>query len=233
MGTALWLLWIAIAIVALAGELLTLGLFFASLSLAALAAAAASSILPLPAQILVFCVVSLLMLVAVRPAALRFLPRGSVGGEAPAVGPIGHRALASEPITHLQGQIRVGSGEFWSARPEEPATPIERGTEVEVVRMEGLTAVVRPVSVSGHPPAEASPGVTPFGLSAREVDVLQLVALGLSNAEIAERLVLSQRTVDHHVSHILNKMGASSRLEAVRLGLERGIVQLDAGSKPG
>jgi DNA-binding NarL/FixJ family response regulator len=61
--------------------------------------------------------------------------------------------------------------------------------------------------------------------------VLQLLALGLSNAEIADRLVLSQRTVDHHVSHILNKTGASSRLEAVRLGVDAGIVRLDRDSK--
>jgi membrane protein implicated in regulation of membrane protease activity/DNA-binding CsgD family transcriptional regulator len=232
MEAALWLLWIAVAILTLAGELLTLSLFFASLSLAALVAAASSLVLPLPGQILVFCIVSLLMLFAVRPAALRFLPRGAAGGESPTIGPVGQGALASEPITHLQGQIRIGSGDFWSARLEGPDGPIEQGREVEVVRMDGLTAVVRPVSVPDFRVEEAPRGVTPFGLSAREVDVLELVALGLSNAEIAQRLVLSQRTVDHHVSHILNKTGASSRLEAVRLGLEEGIVRLNDGLKP-
>jgi membrane protein implicated in regulation of membrane protease activity/DNA-binding CsgD family transcriptional regulator len=232
MNVAFWLIWIAIAILALVGELLSLGLFFASLSLAALLAAAASLVLPLPAQILVFCIVSLLMLFAVRPAVLRVLPLGTAAGETPSIGPVGHRALVSEPITNLQGQIRVGSGEFWSARPEQPSEPIERGREVEVVRMEGLTALVRPVSAVDYSTEDVSEAGTPFGLSAREIDVLQLVARGMSNAEIAERLVLSQRTVDHHVSHILNKTGASSRLEAVRLGLERGVLQLDRGSGP-
>ena len=60
-------------------------------------------------------------------------------------------------------------------------------------------------------------------LTTRELDVLALVAEGLRNAEIAERLFVSRRTVDHHVSAILRKLEAGSRGEAVaaarRLGL--------------
>ena len=55
----------------------------------------------------------------------------------------------------------------------------------------------------------------PAGLTARESEILELVAEGLRNAEIAERLVLSVRTVDHHVSAILRKLGARTRGEAV------------------
>jgi DNA-binding NarL/FixJ family response regulator len=54
------------------------------------------------------------------------------------------------------------------------------------------------------------------GLTDREVDVLDLVDQGLRNAEIAARLHLSEKTVGHHVSAILGKLGASSRTEAVR-----------------
>jgi DNA-binding NarL/FixJ family response regulator len=72
----------------------------------------------------------------------------------------------------------------------------------------------------GPRPATAA---NPAGLTQREVDVLSLLATGMRNAEIAERLVLSARTVDHHVSAILRKLGARSRgaavLAAVRLGL--------------
>ena len=64
----------------------------------------------------------------------------------------------------------------------------------------------------------------PVGLTARQLDVLRLVAQGLRNAEIAEQLVLSERTVDHHVTAILQKLGARSRTEAtahaMRLGLD-------------
>jgi DNA-binding CsgD family transcriptional regulator len=155
------------------------------------------------------------------------LPRGPGPDDAPAVGPVGRHALATERITNLQGQIRIGNGEFWSARGEVPDAPIELGGEVEVIGMEGLTAVVRPVRPSNRAVPEPPPGADPFGLSAREIEVLELLALGLSNAEIAGRLVVSQRTVDHHVSHILDKTGASGRLEAVRLGLEYGLVHLN------
>jgi DNA-binding NarL/FixJ family response regulator len=54
------------------------------------------------------------------------------------------------------------------------------------------------------------------GLTDRELDVLDLLDEGLRNADIAERLHLSRKTVGNHVSAILAKLGASSRLEAVR-----------------
>jgi DNA-binding NarL/FixJ family response regulator len=63
----------------------------------------------------------------------------------------------------------------------------------------------------------------PAGLTRRELEVLTLVAQGLRNAEIAERLVLAEKTVDHHVSAILRKLGVQTRgqasAEAVRLGV--------------
>ncbi|GAA4698685.1 ATP-binding protein [Nocardioides conyzicola] len=63
----------------------------------------------------------------------------------------------------------------------------------------------------------------PAGLTARQVEILRLLAAGLSNGAIADRLVLSTRTVDHHVAAVLAKLGVHSRheaaAEATRLGL--------------
>ncbi len=64
----------------------------------------------------------------------------------------------------------------------------------------------------------------PAELTVRELDVLRLVAAGRRNAEIAEELVVSRRTVDHHVSAILRKLGARSRGEAARTAHELGLV---------
>jgi DNA-binding CsgD family transcriptional regulator len=60
----------------------------------------------------------------------------------------------------------------------------------------------------------------PAGLTARQLEVLELLAEGLTNAEIAERLVVSPRTAEHHVAAVLAKLGATTRREAVRRASE-------------
>lgn len=63
-------------------------------------------------------------------------------------------------------------------------------------------------------------------LTEREVEVLQLLAHGLANKQIALRLGISEHTVKFHVSAIYSKFGATNRTEAVRLGVQRGLVAL-------
>src|SRR6266702_735004 len=60
----------------------------------------------------------------------------------------------------------------------------------------------------------------PAGLTAREVDVLRLVAQGLSDAQVAEKLVISPRTVNSHLTSIYNKLGVDSRAAATRFAVE-------------
>jgi len=61
----------------------------------------------------------------------------------------------------------------------------------------------------------------PAGLSAREVEVLCLVAQGMKNAVVAEELFISPRTVDRHLNSVYHKLGVSSRAAATRFALER------------
>jgi DNA-binding NarL/FixJ family response regulator len=64
------------------------------------------------------------------------------------------------------------------------------------------------------------------GLTAREVEVLREVAGGNRNRDIAERLFISEETVKVHVKHVMEKLGASDRTEAVAIAIRRGIIQL-------
>ena len=73
------------------------------------------------------------------------------------------------------------------------------------------------------PPAEATPGAE---LSARELEVLRLVARGLGNKEIAAELGITTHTVKYHLAALLEKLGVRSRTEAVSLGVRKGLVPL-------
>jgi DNA-binding NarL/FixJ family response regulator len=69
-------------------------------------------------------------------------------------------------------------------------------------------------------------GEHPDALTPREQNVLQLLAQGLQNKEIANELVITERTVKFYVSSILSKLGAGNRTEAVTIAVQRGLVKL-------
>lgn len=68
---------------------------------------------------------------------------------------------------------------------------------------------------------------TPVSLSGRELQIIELVAAGLTNQEIAQKLEISKRTVDNHISNILNKTETDNRVALVRWALQWGKVCLD------
>ncbi len=74
--------------------------------------------------------------------------------------------------------------------------------------------------VAAEPPADA-----PDGLSERQIEVLRKIALGLTNAEIADEMYLSVRTVETHRSNIQQKLGLDSRSALVRYASERGLIK--------
>ena len=63
-------------------------------------------------------------------------------------------------------------------------------------------------------------------MTAREIEILRLLAEGLANKEVAVRLRISEHTVKFHISSILEKMGAATRTEAVTLGIRRGLIPI-------
>jgi DNA-binding NarL/FixJ family response regulator len=66
-------------------------------------------------------------------------------------------------------------------------------------------------------------------LTPRELDVLRHVVGGNRNREIAQKLFISEETVKVHIKHIMEKLGASDRTQAVAIALRRGIIQLGSG----
>jgi DNA-binding CsgD family transcriptional regulator len=133
----------------------------------------------------------------------------------------------------IRGDWR-GAARLW----QESGDPYERALELaESTNPEPLTEALEVFNDLGAQPAAAmvrrqlrdlgvariprrrSPGRHDnlAGLTDRQLEILRMVAAGMSNAEIAERLIISSRTVDHHVSAVLHRLGASRRQEAAEL----------------
>ena len=64
----------------------------------------------------------------------------------------------------------------------------------------------------------------PAGLTTREAEVLRLLALGCTTKQVADELVISAKTADHHVQHIYSKLGVSTRGAAALFAIEHGIL---------
>lgn len=108
-------------------------------------------------------------------------------------------------------------------------TRAERSEAISILTELGARAALEHARVPG-PTGRASRGLNrstlanPAGLTAREMQVLALIGQGLSNKSIARSLTISAKTVDHHVSAVLDKLAASSRLQAAARARELGLV---------
>jgi DNA-binding NarL/FixJ family response regulator len=79
--------------------------------------------------------------------------------------------------------------------------------------------------------AELADHAADDNLTLREIDVLQLIAAGNANKQIADQLSIGEATVKNHVTNILSKLGANDRAHAVTIGLKRGIIELQTHRK--
>jgi DNA-binding CsgD family transcriptional regulator len=118
-------------------------------------------------------------------------------------------------------RVRVLIGQACRALGDEDTAAIEYETARQVFVELGAVPEVARVDALSRPGHATSGG--PDGLTAREVEVLKLVAAGLTNRAIAERLVISDKTVARHVSNIFTKLDLSSRSAATAYAYEHGL----------
>ncbi|MGN6792663.1 MAG: HD domain-containing phosphohydrolase, partial [Streptosporangiaceae bacterium] len=139
-------------------------------------------------------------------------PRGLAGG---AVSPEG-RLLAAADFYHSRTEPRPHRP---AVGPDDAAVQIRCEVKAGRIDAEAAAAVM---TAAGHRATrrQARPG----GLTSREVEVLRLLARGLSNREIAERLVISRKTASHHVEHIYAKTGTTNRALASLFAASHGLI---------
>jgi DNA-binding CsgD family transcriptional regulator len=139
--------------------------------------------------------------------------------------PPGERASHEHAVATVRADLdETAFARTWA---EGRAMPLEQAIAAAVQVREQVTPAPQTVLAS---PAISQAGASRtnlFGLTARELEVLQLVSLGLTDAQIAEKLVISPRTVEAHVRSFLNKLGVNSRTAATRAAIAHKLVSLD------
>ncbi len=159
-------------------------------------------------------------------AALAADPPAGVGAPDPEHGPaIVLLAEAASPRAAAE-VLRAGARGIlpWDASPDEIVAAVHAAAAGLVVLPAQLAAEALPASTRLD--ARSTPGGDAAPLTPRERQVLDMMAEGLGNKSIARRLGISEHTVKTHVAALFAKLGASSRTEAVAMGVRRGLVVL-------
>ncbi len=144
--------WIGVAILVGIGEVMTTGLFLGTVAVAAVITAITTRWVPLEGQMAVFAASALGGLFLVRPIMVRALGWNHLSKPARGLTPThleGKRAVVTQTVDDEAGQVRIGVGEFWSARSYSPAETIPVGTTVEIMVVDGFIARVAPLA--SHP----------------------------------------------------------------------------------
>ena len=131
------------------------------------------------------------------------------------------RILAAADAFHAMTQPRPHRA---ALSGEEAAAELQRDVRAGRIDRDAATAVIE--AAGGSPPKKRA-NLRPGGLSEREVEVARLVAAGLSNAQIAEQLVISRRTAEHHVQNIYSKVGVASRVGLAFFAHEHDLIDKD------
>jgi HD-GYP domain-containing protein (c-di-GMP phosphodiesterase class II) len=171
--------------------------------------------------------------------------------QAPALAPLGRIAVQQRerldgsgyprglPGTAISGAARIlGAADAYQAMLEpRPYRPARGGDEAAAaLRADVRAGLLDPEAVeavlqaAGHKTRRRREG--PAGLTAREVEVLQLLARGLTNRQIAERLGITPKTAGNHIEHIYSKIGASNRAAASLFAVRQGILPEDGAFPP-
>jgi DNA-binding CsgD family transcriptional regulator len=119
-------------------------------------------------------------------------------------------------IGDIRAELRAQLGKEAFARE------IEAGHQLRLDDLRTIPSLPTLASATPAPIARAS--ASGDSLTAREIEVLHLLAQDLSNPQIAEKLVVSRRTVDAHLRSIYDKLGVKSRDAAIRVARERGLI---------
>lgn len=145
-----WLWWVAGALVLGLVEIASLDLVFFMLAVAAVAAALAAGLdQSITVQVLTFVATAALLLAVLRPIALRKIKPTGEGDRTNADALVGRTALVLLEVTDRTGLVKL-TGEEWTARTS-PGTVLAVDETVQVLRIEGATAVVEPLAAT-HPP---------------------------------------------------------------------------------